>query len=373
VQATRPKALMVLVASAVLALTACEPVDLLGVSAEPSAVSTTASSPSASPTSSHKATAQPTDKPTAKPSTKAKETEKAQPRSLLSEGDTGTKVRELQHRLHQLAWFTGDITGNYGQTTVEAVRGFQAKRKLQVTGAVDSATWSKLVAMTRKPTADELNGKQTAGPALMKLGSSGDRVRELQARLRQIGWYEGKVSGYYGSSTVTSVSGFQGRRGLPITGKVDQRTWDRLIGMTRTPTSDELKNVAFKPKESSLDARCLTGRALCISKRTNSLVWVINGTPQMRLDVRFGAYETPTREGAFSIGWKSRDHVSTIYHTPMPYAMFFSGGQAVHYSADFAARGYAGASHGCVNVRNLNGITSLYSQVRVGDKVIVYS
>ena len=25
-----------------------------------------------------------------------------------------------------------------------------------------------------------------------------------------------------------------------------------------------------------------------------------------------------------------------IYHTPMPYAMFFSGGQAVHYSADFA-------------------------------------
>ena len=40
----------------------------------------------------------------------------------------------------------------------------------------------------------------------------------------------------------------------------------------------------------------------------------------------------------------------------MPYAMFFSGGQAVHYSPDFAARGYNGASHGCVNVRNLGGI-----------------
>jgi lipoprotein-anchoring transpeptidase ErfK/SrfK len=56
----------------------------------------------------------------------------------------------------------------------------------------------------------------------------------------------------------------------------------------------------------------------------------------------------------------------------MPYAMFFSGGQAVHYSADFAAQGYAGASHGCVNVRNLNGIKWLYGQVRAGDKVIVY-
>ena len=29
----------------------------------------------------------------------------------------------------------------------------------------------------------------------------------------------------------------------------------------------------------------------------------------------------------------------------MPYAMFFSGGQAVHYLPAFAARGYNGASH----------------------------
>jgi lipoprotein-anchoring transpeptidase ErfK/SrfK len=116
----------------------------------------------------------------------------------------------------------------------------------------------------------------------------------------------------------------------------------------------------------------MTGRAICISKRTNTLVWVVDGKPQLRMDVRFGSYETPTREGAFSIGWKSREHVSSIYHTPMPYAMFFSGGQAVHYSADFAAQGYSGASHGCVNVRNLSGIKWLYGQVRAGDKVIVY-
>ena len=81
-------------------------------------------------------------------------------------------------------------------------------------------------------------------------------MRDLQARLRQIGWYEGKVSGYYDSSTVTSVAGFQGRRDFLITGQVDQRTWDRLIGMTRTPTSDELTNVVAKPKGTSLDARC---------------------------------------------------------------------------------------------------------------------
>ena len=373
---TRPMALMALLASVVLAMTACEPVDLIGVTAEPSTATTTEPTASTSPAPSQKpaTSPEPTGKPAPKPTDKpANKTETAGPSALMSKGDTGMQVRELQHRLHQLAWFSGDITGNYGQTTVEAVRGFQAKRKLRETGAVDSATRATLVKMTRKPTADELNGKLTPGPPLMKLGSSGDRVRDLQARLRQIGWYEGKVTGSYGRETVTSVEGFQRRRGLPVTGEVDQRTWDRLIGMTHTPTSAELTNVLAKPKETGLDARCLTGRALCISKRTNSLVWVIDGKPQIRMDVRFGSYETPTREGAFSIGWKSPNHVSTIYHTPMPYAMFFSGGQAVHYSADFAARGYAGASHGCVNVRNLSAITSLYNQVAVGDKVIVYT
>ena len=65
--------------------------------------------------------------------------------------------------------------------------------------------------------------------------------------------------------------------------------------------------------------------------------------------------------------------MSTLYDTPMPYAMFFSGGQAIHYSADFAANGYNGASHGCVNIRDKAAIASLFDQVTVGDKVVVYT
>ena len=56
----------------------------------------------------------------------------------------------------------------------------------------------------------------------------------------------------------------------------------------------------------------------------------------------------------------------------MPYAMFFNGGQAVHYSSDFAARGYNGCSHGCVNVRNKSSIAWVFDQIRVGDRVVVY-
>jgi hypothetical protein len=52
--------------------------------------------------------------------------------------------------------------------------------------------------------------------------------------------------------------------------------------------------------------------------------------------------------------------------------MFFSGGQAVHYSPDFAATGYNGASHGCVNVRDYAGIAALFDEVALGDQVVVY-
>ena len=92
----------------------------------------------------------------------------------------------------------------------------------------------------------------------------------------------------------------------------------------------------------------------------------------MTLDVRFGSEFTPTREGLFSVYWKDADHVSELYGSPMPLSMFFSGGQAVHYSSDFAARGYAGASHGCVNVRDYDRLASLFAQVRTGDRVVVY-
>jgi len=307
--------------------------------------------------------------PTKPPKTKPQPT---QPAALMQAGDRGEKVRELQHRLRQLDWFAGSITGEYGKKTTKGVKGFQDKRKLTETGDVDRKTWTTLVKMTRTPTRAERHNKLVAGPALLAQGSSGDRVRDLQARLKQIGWFSGLITGNYGSATVSNVKGFQAKREIPVTGAVDQRTLDRLRAMTRTPTNNEMHNKVPKPSSSGLDGRCLTGRALCISKRTNSLVWVVNGNAQLRVDVRFGSAELPTREGSFLVGWKSRNHVSTIYHTPMPYAMFFSGGQAVHYSPDFAARGYNGASHGCVNVRNLGGIQWLFNQVQVGDKVIVY-
>ncbi|PVG82594.1 murein L,D-transpeptidase [Nocardioides gansuensis] len=285
-------------------------------------------------------------------------------------GDTGWRVRVLQSRLHQLGLHSEVITSRFDAATRAGVRTFQARRAWEVTGRVDKRTWRKLVAVTEKPTTEALHNVYTPGPAILKPGDSGWKVRQLQARLKQVRWYDGKVTGDYGDSTVAAVKGFQKKRRIPVTGEVDRRTLDRLHAMTREPTKAELFNIV--PSGPRLDPRCTTGRVLCIDKTSRSLRWVVDGKVLEGFDVRFGSDELPTREGSFAVYRKSRDHVSSLYDTPMPYAMFFSGGQAVHYSPDFAATGYNGASHGCVNVRDYAGIRWLFDRVRIGDRVIIY-
>ncbi|MGW3305493.1 L,D-transpeptidase family protein [Streptomyces sp. NPDC001073] len=222
------------------------------------------------------------------------------------------------------------------------------------------------------------DGKSSAAPAparaanvLWARGDSGMGVRELQARLRQVDWLFDGPTGTYDDLTEQAVAGFQGKRGLPKTGQTDRITWQRLVGMTHEPGKWDLYLMGGQPAGAP-DPRCLTGRVLCIDKTSRTLRWMIDGRTVSTMAVRFGAQYTPTRDGEFQVYWKARTWVSTLYHSPMPYAMFFSGGQAVHFSYDFSMRGYAGGSHGCVNVRDEAAISSLFAQVRTGDKVVVY-
>ena len=205
---------------------------------------------------------------------------------------------------------------------------------------------------------------------LFEQGDHGRGVRIVQARLRQIGWYEGDVTGSFDDKTRKAVRKFQKKQELKVTGAVDRTTLRTLEGLTHRPTRWEMTNQPPPPDD--LDRRCLTGRVMCVDKTTSSLRWVVNGRVKVTLAARFGGPSTPTREGAFEVYLKSRDHVSSLFDTPMPYAMFFSGGQAVHYSPDFAAHGYDGASHGCVNIRAKQAIARLFDIVQIGTPVIVY-
>ena len=328
----------------------------------------TVAEPAASPSTTPPVTETPTPTPSTAPSPRP--TEQAKPAPVLKRGDSGRKVRELQSRLFQISWFPELTTATYDADTRAAVTGFQTKRGLEATGVVDRRTWRRLVAMTDEPSHDQLFNVLHAGPAILAAGASGEQVRDLQARLVAIQWLSGDVTGSYDGATVTAVRGFQAKRKIPVTGEVDRRTLDRLHEMTSAPTRAAMHNLGNKP--GALDPRCLEGRVLCIDKSSQTLRWVVQGTVQKAVDVRFGAAYTPTREGLFHVNSKSRDHVSSLFGSSMPFAMFFSGGQAVHYSSDFATYGYSGASHGCVNVRDYDGIAWLFDQVQIGDDVVVY-
>lgn len=74
-----------------------------------------------------------------------------------------------------------------------------------------------------------------ADPALMKVkpvlrkGSRGEEVRELQQRLNASGYSCGKVDGIFGQKTLEAVTAFQADRGLAVDGIVGAKTWNELL------------------------------------------------------------------------------------------------------------------------------------------------
>jgi len=195
----------------------------------------------------------------------------------------------------------------------------------------------------------------------LRLGAIGWRVAKVQERLAWLGYsiYPGNIDRRkYGESTSAAVRRFQAKFGLRPNGVVGQRTWDRLATVVG--------------RVGRLPSGCLGERTICIDKSQRLVRLVEKGKVRITMDARFGFTGAETNEGTFRVHLKSRDHTSSLYRTWMPFALFFSGGQAVHYSPYFARDGYAGASHGCVNLRDYKGAQWLFDHASVGTRVYVY-
>jgi N-acetylmuramoyl-L-alanine amidase len=75
----------------------------------------------------------------------------------------------------------------------------------------------------------DTNVSAQAARSLLRLGSQGDAVKELQALLTLLGFYTGAVDGIYQASTVAGVTAFQTAAGLQPDGVVGPATWSRLL------------------------------------------------------------------------------------------------------------------------------------------------
>ena len=101
------------------------------------------------------------------------------------------------------------------------------------------------------------------------------------------------------------------------------------------------------------------------------LVWVQEGRRVVfgPVPARTGRDGYETRGGWHQVYWKDRDHYSDIYgNAPMPFAQFFSDGQAFHGVLDDL---FKGGSHGCVNLRYADA-EQLWGVLQEDDAVYVW-
>ena len=165
----------------------------------------------------------------------------------IKEGDAGNNVRILQTELNRIARNYPAIpkiekeNGIFGVDTTESVRKFQEIFSLPQTGEVDKSTWYKIkqyyngvkgladlssegisVAEATVPFANEVSA-----------GMSGIPVTTVQYYLSIIAYFNGALepvprSGTFGPETVAAVERFQEFYGLPVTGIVDNATWNTI-------------------------------------------------------------------------------------------------------------------------------------------------
>ena len=292
----------------------------------------------------------------------------------LRYGVQSPQVRELQVRL-RLAKYLAlyDVDDRFGMITREAVVKFQRDNGLGATGIVNQPTWSALQARTRVPTEAELNntdvGSWFAAP------EQPGYMMELQHRLRQVGLYQGAVDGTFNAPTRRAIEAWRARIGLPMSEVMDERTWVPLIGRTRNPRYADLFDAPpASTLTQELHPRCAAGKVVCVSKNQRKMSYVVDGKVHFTREARFSMPGWEGPDGEFRIWYMNSDTVSKIFgeRTPMPYAIFYQGNVAIHYSQDFADKGYEGGSHGCSQLRDYQVAKWLYEQLKIGDQVVVY-
>jgi len=104
-----------------------------------------------------------------------------------------------------------------------------------------------------------------AGYPVLMLGSTGSDVSDLQARLLELGYYEGAIDGRYASGTQAAVQEFQSRNGLTADGVAGRQTQDLLYSGGAQPkyvsaTDTSSGYLLLKQGTSGLDVRKLQGR-----------------------------------------------------------------------------------------------------------------
>ena len=156
------------------------------------------------------------------------------PNGLFKLGTSHPEVSNIQRRLKDLGHYTySRITQYYGPITQEAVRSFQRANGLSVDGIAGPATLAKLGSSggASNNSGNPSTPEKPATNSLLRLGTRGPQVSDVQRRLKELGFYKhSAITEYYGSITQGAVREFQRANGLMADGIVGNATRGKLFG-----------------------------------------------------------------------------------------------------------------------------------------------
>ena len=181
------------------------------------------------------------------------------PGSPIRQGDSGTAVFTLQRQLNRITKdypFLGKLTvdGVFGSRMAATVRAFQKQFNLTADGVVGRQTWYKIsyIYVSVKDLAELTSEGEvssgtlsdgTWGGTVLRTGSTGSAVEQLQFWLNTLAQYESSipsltVDGVYGTGTANAVRAFQRKYGLTVDGVVGRATWTEVYDQFRSIQSD---------------------------------------------------------------------------------------------------------------------------------------
>ena len=150
----------------------------------------------------------------------------------LRKGATGSAVKNLQTKLKKLGFYNASIDGDYGDTTVAAVKAFQKKYNLTADGVAGSETLKKLDSAYKNADSDKDDGS-------LRKGATGSAVKNLQTKLKKLGFYNASIDGDYGDTTVAAVKAFQKKYNLTADGVAGSETLKKLDSAYKNADSDK--------------------------------------------------------------------------------------------------------------------------------------
>ena len=150
----------------------------------------------------------------------------------LEKGSTGSDVKDLQTKLKKLGYYDAYVDGDYGDTTVAAVKAFQKKYNLTADGIAGKETLKKLDSVYKNADSDKDDDS-------LRMGDSGSAVKDLQTKLKKLGYYDGTVDSTFGSGTYAAVRAFQKKYNLTADGVAGSETLKKLDSVYKNADSDK--------------------------------------------------------------------------------------------------------------------------------------